>query len=334
MLDSLRAAAFSAKQLHCDALVILGDLFDTERPEPQIIAAVQNALRDDSIEKIFLVGNHDQVSVATGDHTLGPLSDIGTVVEEPTCVSRLEWDTDLLLVPFRPGPAVEWFPDTVIKLAEQPSKKRKILGMHLGISDDATPPWLKNAPDSIPVDKLLYLCNQFGIDFAAAGNWHANQVWDDGCIVTQVGALCATGFDNEGLRGYGCLSVWDSINGYTNTEIPGPRFIKFSSADLFYRNLDDIPALSFVKITALPNDKKKAQDLIEEAKLEGKIFDGCVETDLEDDKVAARTAATVARSAETLEEALALFIANMPLPEGVNREHIVERARKYLAGGT
>ena len=65
----------------------------------------------------------------------------------------------------------------------------------------------------------------------------------------------------------------------------------------------------------------------------GTILDGFVELDRENEQAAARTAATAARSAETLEEALAQFVAGMPLPEGVSRERVVERARKYLAKG-
>ena len=53
------------------SLVIAGDLFDTPHPTPQLMAGALDALS--GLDVTCLVGNHDQVSAAPGDHALGPL---------------------------------------------------------------------------------------------------------------------------------------------------------------------------------------------------------------------------------------------------------------------
>lgn len=71
-LNSLEQAVESAR----GTLVVLGDIFDTVRPEPQVIAAVQLALWE-THTTFLLLGNHDMVSTQPGDHALGPLAHAG-----------------------------------------------------------------------------------------------------------------------------------------------------------------------------------------------------------------------------------------------------------------
>jgi hypothetical protein len=75
------------------------------------------------------------------------------------------------------------------------------------------------------------------------GDWHQRRLWMDGKrrgdapsspvrigadaehVILQGGALCPTGFDNPGLRGYGTLAFWDQdAHQLSWQEIPGPRF--------------------------------------------------------------------------------------------------------------
>lgn len=44
-------------------------------------------------------------------------------------------------------------------------------------------------------------------------------------IIMQGGALCATGWDNPGLHGYGTVALWDTDEHRLSwQELPGPRF--------------------------------------------------------------------------------------------------------------
>jgi hypothetical protein len=44
-------------------------------------------------------------------------------------------------------------------------------------------------------------------------------------VILQGGALCPTGFDNQGLHGYGTLAFWDTDKHRLSwQEMPGPRF--------------------------------------------------------------------------------------------------------------
>jgi hypothetical protein len=337
IVETLRAAVKKAVEEGCEGFVILGDLFDTERPEPQVIAAVQDTLGS-SMFNYFLVGNHDQISTAAGDHTLGPLREFGDVVEKPDAFV-IAPDVGLLLVPFQPGAASDWLPDAIEKALGSNrttwTPKRLILGLHLGLADDYTPAWLKDSMDAIHVRTLDTLCKKYEIEAVFSGNWHSFTTWDcDNSTLYQVGTLCPTGFDNPGLEGYGSLIIWDDEEGVRRVEIPGPRFLTFSSTQAFMKQaLKRMPTCTFARITATPGEIGEAYTTLARAKEEGWIVDGCVEPDRTVEQAAARTAASAARSAETLEEALAQFIAEMPIPDGVSRERIVERARKYLVGG-
>lgn len=336
-VQTLRAAAKRATKEGCYAFVVLGDLFDTVRPEPQVIAAVQEAL-DFRGQIFFLVGNHDQVSTAQGDHSLGPLSIIGNVIESPSCSTV--HGIDLLLVPFQPGPANEWLLEAVDTAVtkSKPGVLRRVLGLHLGISDANTPPWLQGAHDSIPKSDLKKLCEKHNIEVAVAGNWHSHQWFPcDGQMLVQAGCLNPTGFDNPGLDGYGSLIIWDSEASIRRIEIPGPRFLTFASVLSFERALHNPRNKNnssiFVRLNVTPDEVDAALDIIDTARRSGQIVDGYVEPDKAADQAAARTAASAARSADTMEEALAAFVAGMALPDAVSREHVVERARKYLSSG-
>jgi hypothetical protein len=54
------------------------------------------------------------------------------------------------------------------------------------------------------------------------------------------------------------------------------------------------------------------------------------QADLHEAEVATRAAAGAARGKDTLDEALAAFVAEMPLAEGVEREAVLKRCRAFL----
>jgi hypothetical protein len=136
VLSALCRAKEQASAAGCTALVVLGDLFDTDQPNPQMIAAVGGALVG-PLHTQILMGNHDRASGAPGDHALGWARQVEMldVVEFPQVAALGEVGT-LLLVPFRPGDPREWLPDVVADLAEKaPKGRRRVLCVHLGLRD-------------------------------------------------------------------------------------------------------------------------------------------------------------------------------------------------------
>lgn len=340
-LKTLGNAVAAAQEAKCEALVVLGDLFDTSRPEPQIIAAVQDVVKD--MPLIVLLGNHDQVSAEPGDHALGPLSPVAFIVETPQILSM--GAVELWTIPFRPGRAVDWLPQVMAEVqgdsrsGGQPPPVR-VLALHLGLQDDSTAPWLKDSHDSVPVALVEQLMAQHKIVLTFAGNWHDQKQWETPHgIITQVGTLCPTGWDNPGLKGYGGLAVLDTepspargpwVPAVSLKEIAGPRFVTLRSVSGPWSSREANQV--FVKLIAPPDFMDTAGKWLQAEKDARRIFDGEVEPEGTEERVAAITAAQTARSALTLEEAIAGFVSEMPLPEGVKRDAVLARVKQYLGG--
>jgi len=335
---ALRNAAEEAGRQKCDALVVAGDLFDSARPEPQVIAAAMRALRAGP-PALVLKGNHDSVSDAPGDNALGPLTQgMFDVFERPARVPGA--GVDLLLVPFRAGDAREWLPSAVDEaLGKIKVPRRRVelaLFVHLGIADDDTPEWLRGSRDSVDVSTLEKLCAERGISFVGAGNWHNPESWqmDGGGQIVQVGALCPTGFDNEGLD-CGSLAVWDSETGeVARHEIPGPRFLRlnvgWASAEAA-RLATKAGHGVYAEIVHSPDLAAEAATRLRTLIDEGSLIDGELRPDGDVAEAAARSAAAAVRGADTLDAALAGYVGEMQLEDGVVRTAVLERAKKYLA---
>ena len=337
-----------------DALFVCGDLFDGVRPEPQIIAAAARIFSEEASFPVYLLrGNHEMVSTDTGDHSLGPLEAMPDVfvVEEAQIVTigaASKEPVEVFAVPFFPGSHAEKLPGILKSLAvqgeqrESPPASTRLLALHSGISDDKTEAWLQKAQDSIPAAALADLMHEHGITVAVAGHWHKHRAWDfywpDGPLsqtarITQLGALCPTGWDNPGVEGYGTLGIWDSRKDADRVPlltIPGPRFLV--GADGALGAVKDGHKVFVKWPSATPDEEQYARTLLAKLKKEGSIVDGEVESDRHESEVAARSAAMVARSADTLAEALAAYVAEMPLPEGVERSAVLARAKRYLEG--
>jgi hypothetical protein len=358
-LNVLSSAVVRAGEV-ADYLFICGDLFDGVRPEPQIIAAVADVLHEGGIPIYLLRGNHEMVSTDAGDHSLGPLEvvpDVEGVIEEPTRI-RLESVPDdrgkevveVFAVPFLPGSHATKLPGILKSLAVQggqqgespPASTPRLLALHSGISDDKTDLWLKNTPDSIPAGTLADLMHEHGVGLAFAGHWHKHRSWEFAMVpggvesckrIIQLGALCPTGWRDPGVEGYGTLAIWDSrkdADKATLLAVPGPRFL-VGAGEVEAANKQGHKV--FVKWPAISAEEEAgAQVVLASLKKRGAIVGGEVEQDRCDSEVAARTAASVARSADTLAEALAHYVEEMPLPEEVDRAAVLERAKRYLEG--
>jgi len=338
-LAVLAAAVDVAVERECDGLAVLGDLFDTTAPLPQLITETVRALQPFPMRLDLLGGNHEQVSLEPDDNALSPLGllshdNVWVTDVDPRVVLfgiQKRSMTKLLLVPHRPGPAAEWLPKVLHEYAgneDWMKCKHRLLGVHLGIQDDDTAHFLKGAHDSIEASVLADLCKKYSISAAFAGNWHDHRKWHQEWLdqhadsasgerrarkgkgthtldIVQCGALVPTGWDNPGVKGYGTVVIWDEGN-IEIVELPGPRFVK-------------------------PASNQEALDAIAEAEAAGcRIYVDDI-PDRAVSKAAAREAALAARSADTLDEALSAFVEKMELPDGVERGTVLAKSREYLS---
>ena len=342
VLSALQSAVDKAKDADARAFIVAGDLFDYQRPEPQLIAAVQDifaGFKDDSSTVILLVGNHDQVSDGPGDHALGPLAPVATIVERPE--QWIEWNLgiDIALVPFiPPGANVQQAIDDALRSMSRPTAavgaKASALVVHLGIRDAKTAPWLRDSHDAIDASAIAEIARFFGRGIVFAGNWHDRRTWRFGSAaagyvdVVQAGALCPTGWDNPGWDGYG-LTLWDPEDGsYEFVEVPGPRFVKAAPgevADVERRaSRDDRTAFVEVSVGVEEARELRAKDM----KLSAAQLDIVVDRSVQ--KAKARTAGIAARSVSGVEEAVEKYVKRMDLGEGVDRAEVASIARGLI----
>lgn len=345
VLAVFAAALAKAREEKCSHFIVCGDLLDTSNPAPQLLARVLDLLRRNSdsmewqrMEVVLLMGNHEMHSTDKGDHALGCLVDYAMVITTPTVLS-LDPETDLLLVPYRPGAsAAEWLPDVVEGMVSENSEHvvagakapKRLLAVHLGIADGDTPPWLVGAHDSISVDELAAVMEGNGIVAAFAGNWHDGCTWAEEPPVFQIGALVPTGWDNPGLAGYGGMVVYNTDNDqWVKLEIPGPRFLKLKAGDALPNDPRPQPAL-YVQVEVSPDDVPAQAVAMGALVASKKIAAFDIEINRAEATAMAKTAAHCARSAETFSEALAAFLRTTPIPSGVDRLAVAARTCAYL----
>lgn len=218
------------------ALVSLGDLLDTSRALPQMIAATQRSFRYRNAQPVhLLMGNHERESQREGDHSLGPFAHMRGVhvIDQPCDVGGLPKPVRVAAVPFEARPAAD--------LLSELSGRASIIACHAGVYDDETvrsSPYLVQGNDVVHVRHVLDVARLATCRLVLAGNWHSHKWYKsgDGTSVIQVGALVPTGWDNPGLHGYGSLMLVDvdnisgEVQDVRRVEIPGPRFIRLQGA--------------------------------------------------------------------------------------------------------
>lgn len=323
--------------------VSLGDLFDTSNPTPQEIGRVASLLAYDTFgsnqpdKHVLLLGNHEMTSEQANHHSLYPLDFLPTttVIEKPRVLEAFSPDEpDLVLIPFQPGHAEEWFPKACVSIGK---REGAILCFHLGIKDETTPPYLENAHDAVSVEMVQAICAKYGYAGAIAGNWHSHKVWDDKTNpwVIQVGSLSPTGWDNEGLTGYGTVVTVTRQGAYTVHEVAGPRFVNIG--DINSNKMNEVFAAQqkgcavYVRVLAGPEEVPAVTAAMEQRVEQGKVSGFLVEVDKSIVKAEAKQAAEAAQSAKTLEEALSVYVEEMPLPTEVNRAKVLAMAARYVA---
>lgn len=347
VLDTLRRAVARAREMGCGVFAVAGDLLDVARPTPQLLAEVQRIL--EPMPCVLLLGNHEQVSAAQGDHALGPLAPVSTVVDEPRAIAvpGPGRPLDLLCVPFEPYPAHTWL-RRLAKLAAAKAREGsdRVLLVHLGISDGDTAWFLKNAHDSIPVDDIAAVAKEVGARTVIAGNWHAHRRWKvDGVDVVQVGTLCPTGYRDGGMDDVGFMAVHDSgaaadppwnkrtHNSTTLERIPGPRFVQI-------RALADVASV-VRQAKAAGADPLYVEATVPAADVEPtrEVLDGLVQAGTVAAYDALSTASTATRTAESAaaegaaadgDDPIAAYVQAMDLPPGVAGADVLAEVRGLL----
>ncbi len=348
VVSAFANAIATASLAEADAFVVLGDLVDGARPEPQILTALQKPLRawhedDRDREKVILLcGNHDRNSDAPGDHALGPLAPFARIVESPEILSLGDGRVELALVPHVAGDPTKPPDVTFPAVRDRSARHHRILGVHRGISDASTPVFLRG----LDYRTASIWAGKNGADALFAGDWHERRSWrfDDpetaprGMLgfpaVHQCGALVPTGWDNPGFSPYGQLLLYDTDTKKVEVRyIPGPRFVKVWSL-LEAENAARIAAQErstlFVQVVAAPAEVEAAVKAVEHLINAGTILAGEVEPETAGALAAAREAASAARAGTTLDESLAGFVAEMALDVGVERDAVLARARALL----
>lgn len=345
-VETLKQAMKEALLRGCEDHVGLGDLFDYVRAEPQLEAEVMRILYQDDgspeppLSHLFLVGNHDQKSLAAGDHALAPLAQLPNVEVADTHVLERTYynpryieNTFLYAVPFQSGRAEDWLPRVVEEALPDDEGQFRVLCIHLGISDTKTPYYLDGAEDSVTLDTIEKLAIKHRLTHVFAGNWHKHQRWtvesrDGYCDVVQVGGLIPNRFSDVDGR-FGTMAFLDTNDGKVEViDVYGPRFVK--TANL--RELEDLVRPEharwlYVSATVMPDEADLAEAIIDD--LDPYAHE--IHFDQTNAETQAAQAVAVATSAESQHGAVMAFAHETPIPEGVDREEVESFVRACMA---
>lgn len=310
IVETLRAATSVALEGNARWFVVAGDLFDTHRTAPQVIAAVAEVFASfiDATEGkgcVYLVrGNHDAASEEPGDSALAPLAHVdGVRVIDKACGVQVP-DCSVVFLPYQTGSANAWVERELDAVRQAGERQGPLLAIvHAGIRDEVAckNPWAAAAEDAVDLDLLRGAAADAGVSCVLAGNWHDYHAWEtDGICprVVQIGALCPTGWDNPGLEGYGGVEIWDSERP-TETEryeLPGPRFV--------HRLPDASEAAAghkvYVNLKVPCEQAATARADVAEARARGEIQAGFVTIVSNDNSAAVRSAVAQAADAGSL----------------------------------
>jgi hypothetical protein len=321
-LDVLEEAASASLAKGAQAFVVLGDLFDTDTPVPQLVTAaadIVSFLSRNSVRVVILKGNHDSASSTPGDHALGPLRWAGAeIIESPRLLSLA--GVTAACVPFSPGSGLANLTSALTALQPPPGS---LLFAHMGIVDQDTAPWLKDSVGAIRLENLQAAMQMHSMAACISGDWHIRKQWGN---ILQCGALVPTGFDNPGQVGYGTVAMWDGQ--LHVTELPGPRFIKaFGPSDRITHMLQTfglVAANTYLDVECSADQVAACRQVLASLGLAGLE----VSPDRQAAALFAQEAATAARSAPAIRDAVLQYIAaSVP---GATRVDVAARVMQYL----
>lgn len=353
--------ALSLAEAHgAERMVLLGDVFDTVKPEPQIIAEAQRMVNSHITPVRVIKGNHDEASSEAGDHALGPLHETAnTRVYEAPDVEVLavgRTTVEMHYLPFETGPATDWLPKRLDDMGLRHGSGKpgvvRLLAIHLGLHDQEmrkspTAFWFEKSNDAISAEYLAAECYKRGIHAVFAGNWHGRRTMEfafpvdpktglQAVTLVQVGALTPTGWDNAGLTGYGGVAIAKIDEAgkldLEFGEVEGPRFVNVRSLDELARAVTDAGGNRlYVRWHAKPTEVAHAREELDRYKVPGScLVASDIAIDKEETQTLAREAAEAAQSTTTMQAVLEAFVAKKPMPETVSRTNVYNRCRDYL----
>lgn len=202
-LETFKRAIKLAADRGAVGLIVCGDLFDVAQPTVGTLYSVAAVIKHAPIEITVLAGNHDSM----GPHHSTPADLLCLVGAKPTAPSH---------------EVVAFTRDMPSILRQVDESTAEIFIAHVGLEDEGTPPWLVGK--GLCVSDLMRVLR--GRAFFA-GDWHSPRIWERAQgLVVQCGALCPTGWDNQG-EDYGRVWFFDTATkSLTYETVPGPRFFQ------------------------------------------------------------------------------------------------------------
>jgi hypothetical protein len=334
-LDTFKYALSLAKLAKCSAFVVCGDLFDTDKPEPAIIRAVQNVIEQAGLKVYLLVGNHDRTSDAPYDHALAPLSGVAFVAEHP-CIARVD-DCDVLFYPHMAADMTCGDVQQHMPYAPNGASVRYI-AIHRGVYTDRMPKYLHSGK-ALSLGQARQLRESRGAKAMFCGDYHETEAWSAPDSIVQCGALVPTGWDQTGFSTCGRMYVMDGDQLHV-VSVPGPRFKTVEWAEDLFDRLHELQPLEveasrlFVQVRVQATQLQVARETLEQHG--GQVL-GVVpvvyEFVVKDDaaKEASHRAAACARASETLNDALAAYVEQLALTP-FQRNEVLSRCQGYLKG--
>lgn len=332
-IAAFRYAMNLARLEKCNAFVVCGDLFDSDKPEPAVIRAVQNAIRQSELKVYLLVGNHDRTSDAPYDHALAPLSEVAFVAEHP-CIAAV----DGCEVLFYPHLSADGTFKEVNQRMPYGSNGTGVqyIAIHRGVYTDRMPKYL-HTDKALSLDNAKQLMVSRGAKAMFCGDYHESEVLGQ---VVQCGALVPTGWDQQGFSTCGRMYITGGAD-LRVVVVPGPRFITADwSESMFdqlthgYQELECEASRLFVQVRVRADQMQVARETF--AEHGGQVL-GVVpvvyEFVVKDDaaKEASHRAAACARASETLNDALAAYVEQLSLSP-FQRNEVLSRCQGYLKG--
>lgn len=341
-IEVLRDAVGIAKRIGVHELFILGDLFDTHRPIPQMVEAVRDALS--GINVTILRGNHDARTDHEHDDAISVLQGMSSsrirVVSKPCTllVSLGGLQARAIVVPHRSDHPMRQAVKETVRGSDLGGGMVNFLLFHAGLQDDTTPAYLRSDEATVDTETLAELMQEReGISAAFCGDWHAPKDLRVGGAqrpVVQVGSLVPTDFGETGFERHG-LVTWDLVSYPDRLTVPGPRFVKAPSPtpELWDQIASKLTNGEVTKVYASfhPTTRELADQARAECEANAAYLEGWrVLPDVHAVKERASTQVQSVREARTLDAALAAHCASLSLPVGVTADEVYHRVRAIL----
>ena len=272
LMNTFRRLCRQARELHARAVLICGDLFDTDAPSPSAVRAVEDLILTYSEILFFcLRGNHDSRSVLFRTREMPGnfrLFDSSWTVwelesgseEQRSAGQRFAEQRKICIIgkeagdgPFTPPPL-------------DPSNVNIVM-LHGQIREGMS----ASDPETVPLSALRGI----GIDYLALGHLHSYRSFplDQRGTAVYSGCLEGRGFDECGECGFVLLDTDNSSGGIRS------RFIPFASRNLYRIPCDVSGCVSDAEVyerisSALSSSPAQARDLVR-LELTGGLEYGC-----------------------------------------------------------